>query len=130
MSRAIRCVILAAGAAFFLVSCAQTDVGSPCQLLTPNNTQVSTRPNTNIVQSGNGSCQQFVCASFAGGSPICTESCSTEGAACSNGLVCRAALLTPQLLDLLQQRTGGVATPEYQQLTVGMTDSLYCGPKP
>lgn len=129
MSRAIESVLLAACAGLGMTSCAQTDLGSPCQLLTPANVQVSARPNTSIVQSGNGSCEQFLCTSFGGGQPICTQSCTTEGAACPNGLVCRAALLTPALLDLLQQRTGGVATPEYQQLTAGMTDSLYCGPK-
>ncbi len=129
MRRQIRTVLLAACAGSLLGGCGQTDLGAPCQLLTPTNAQVSARPNTSIVQSGNGSCQQFVCTSFGGKQPICTEACTTEGSPCSNGLVCRAALLTPQLLDVLQQRTGGVSSMEYQQLTAGMTDSLYCGPK-
>ena len=110
-------------------SCAKTDLGSPCQLLTPSNVQVSPGPHQNIVQSGNGSCQEFVCTSFNGSQPICSRPCDVEGAACENGLVCQDGLLTPELLKTLQQRTNGTQTTEYQQLTSGMTGSLYCGPK-
>jgi hypothetical protein len=118
-----------------LPACAQTDLGAPCHLLTTNNTEVRPVPNENIVQSGNGGCEQFTCVSFDGNAPVCSAPCDHEGDACVNGYVCRAALLTPTLLSMLQARTQGQQTlqpgvSDYQVLTAGMTESLYCGPKP
>jgi hypothetical protein len=122
-------------AVLLLVSCAQTDLGTPCHLLATNNTEVAPVPFENIVQSGNGGCEEFTCVSFQGTAPICSQACDHIGDACGNSLVCQPAMLNPQLLQMLQARTQGQQTlqpgvDDYVVLTAGITDSLYCGPKP
>ncbi len=121
-------------AAALVSACAQTDLGTPCHLLRANNTEASPMPQHDVLQSGSGECAQFICASFDGASPVCTRPCAHEGDPCENGMVCRAALLTPQDLALAQQRMQGTdldhnGVDDFQEWAAGLTDSLYCAPK-
>jgi hypothetical protein len=130
----MRPVAVSVAGVLMVASCAQTDLGTPCHLLASNNTEVSPMPFENIVQSGNGGCEEFTCVSFQGGAPICSEACDHAGDSCGSNLVCQPALLNPQLLQMLQTRTQGQSTlqpgvSDFTVLTAGITDSLYCGPK-
>jgi len=120
--------------ALTLAACTQSDFGSPCHLLTTANTEVFPSPRHDIVQSGNGECEQFVCVSFAGASPVCSAPCDQVGQSCGNGYVCQPGLLTPDLLQSLRTATAGHYTgtntvDDFTLLTAGLTTSLYCGPK-
>lgn len=118
-----------------LVSCVSSDLGSPCTLLQADNTQAEPRAGHDVIQSGNGACEEFTCASFDGQEPICSRPCTEEGADCEEGLVCRRALLDPELLEetrarLEGQDDDGDGIDDYEQLLAGIVDALYCGPKP
>jgi hypothetical protein len=49
-------------------------------------------------------------------------------------MICRTTVLDPATLTSLRARTSGTDTnhngvDDYQELTAGLTDSLFCGPK-
>jgi hypothetical protein len=128
-SRIAACALVSLLAA----GCAEGDLGASCHLLRADNTEVSPRPGHDIVQSGSGECMQFVCASFQGGQPQCSEPCTEEGAECGNGWVCRRAVLSPESLAETRRRTEGTDSDgdgkdDARTLTAALTDSLYCGP--
>ncbi len=130
----MRAALISLAGIALVSGCAQTDLGAPCHLLASNNTEVPPAPNENIVQSGNGGCENFACVSFHGGTAMCSQACEHVGDACANGMVCQPAMLNPGLLQMLQTRTQGQSTlqpgvNDYVTLTQGITDSLYCGPK-
>lgn len=114
-------------------ACARTDLGASCHLLSSTNTEVLPTPRQNIVQSGNGECQQFACVSFDGAAAMCSQPCAHLGDGCGNGYRCRSTVLEPQLMEALRARTQGTdlnhdGVDDYDALTAGLTDSLFCGP--
>ena len=104
-------------------------------MLRSDNTEVSPRPGHDIIQSGSGECEQFACVSFSGSVAACSRPCDKEGDSCEAGMVCRRVVLDPTTLPLARSRTEGqhalsATTDDYETLLAGLTDGLYCGPKP
>lgn len=111
--------------------CATHDLGTPCHLLREDNSQQSPRPGHAVVYSGSGECEHFVCVSSGGGSPSCSRPCDREGESCEGGMVCRPAVLDPELLELLRTRLegrdeDGDGVDDFEQLASGLIESLYC----
>lgn len=120
-------------APWLLGACVPNDLGAPCHLLRADNTQVTPRPGHVTVQSGAGECEQFTCASFNGSSPVCTRACDAEGEACENGWTCRHAILGPENLEEVRDRTqghdrDGDGVDDYEQLLSGLNEALLCTP--
>lgn len=123
-----------AGAALALaMGCAPNDLGAPCHLLRADNTEASPRAGHTTVQSGSGECEQFTCASFEGRPAVCTRACDVEGESCEEGWTCRQALLGPEMLAQVRDRTegrdeDGDGVDDFAQIVTGLSDALLCAP--
>ncbi len=118
-----------------LGSCAGDDIGTPCHLLRADGTEAAPIPGHHLVLSGSGECEQLVCASFSGASPVCSRPCQQVGEGCEGSFVCRAAVLDePSLIELRKRTEGtdldGNGSDDFDQLAGGVVESLYCGPPP
>lgn len=115
------------------ISCASSDLGTPCHLLRADGTELAPRPGHDLFQTGSGECEQFVCASFDGRSASCSRPCKAAGEACENGFTCRESALDAAELQWLRAATEGHdddhnGVDDFRQLVAGLTEGLYCAP--
>lgn len=115
--------------------CAPNDLGAPCHLLRADNSEAQPRPGHDIIQSGSGECEQFSCVSFEGQAATCSRPCVTQGEACEGNMVCRLAVLEPDLLAQVRARTEGRdddhdGVDDFEALAAGLSESFFCGPAP